>query len=237
MKDKQIEYKNNKYNIKILSYKNNDRLCLKLMKDNECELDITINLNFLPSNSKEYIYINDICKETGLEEILLKQRLIEKVMTINCNYQILDLVKIDLDLLKEYDKAGYQLFEENYSKSKNIFNEIIDETKVIEFFNNDNNVFVTEGTDFVYISKEDIPNYLVSRNKDIEVYDNNGNLIIKTIGYFLDYIEPKLRKEIINELLDLQFNVKEPKMVNFVSPYVADTILYNNIEKEKSFSI
>ena len=140
MEDKKITFKDKEYSIKILSYKNNDRLCLALMQGNDCDQYITVNVEFLPSKSKEYIYINNYCKQSGLEDTLIELGLIEKVGDIACNFYTLDLVKIDLEKLKEYDSTGFKLFEETHSKTKDNFNEIIDESMVNEFLKNDDNV-------------------------------------------------------------------------------------------------
>lgn len=237
MEDKKIIFKDKEYSIKILSYKNNDRLCLALMQGNDCDQYITVNVEFLPSKSKNYIYINNYCKKSGLEDKLIELGLIEKVGDIACNFYTLDLVKIDLEKLKEYDSIGFKLFEETHSKTKDNFNEIIDESIVNEFLKNDDKVTVVEGEDFAYIRKSDIPDYLVLRNKDVKIYDKDGDLVLSTIGCFVDKIMPDLRKELANDLVNLQFNVKEPKTVDFVSSYVADTILYKNLEKNKTIDI
>ena len=71
----------------------------------------------------------------------------------------------------------------------------------------------------------------------VKIYDKDGDLLLSTIGCFVDKIMPDLRKELANDLVNLQFNVKEPKTVDFVSSYIADTILYKNLEKNKTMDI
>lgn len=232
---KKIKFKNQMYNIQIKYYQNNNRLCLRLMDDYELEMNITVNLSSLPSNNNEYIYISDYCKLSGFEEVLIENGLIEKVGSINCNYEVLDLVKVDLIKIQEYDPEGYKEYLDAYTQTKDNFNEIVEKEKVLDILESDDCLTIVEDKDFVYIDKKSLPDYIVMRNKDIQVYDKDGNFLLSTLGFFLDKIDVNFRKEIIDNLLDLQFSNKNCKMVNFVTPYVADSIRYKlNVDKNKS---
>lgn len=113
MKSLKVNNNNNIY-INVITYPDNDRLCIISFKDEHCKEfynDITYNLpNRIIKNFDES-FINSIHRKSGLENELIKQGIIKKVIkSVNYNGQKYDLVKFNIDKLKEYDPIGVEDF-------------------------------------------------------------------------------------------------------------------------------
>ena len=98
----------------VLQYQNNNRIAIisYFANDNDLFADITINLN-LPINNYDEGFINaDINhKEFGIVDLLKKERIIEKSYGMKKNNMgSYELVKFNLEKLKEYDYAGVEKF-------------------------------------------------------------------------------------------------------------------------------
>ena len=107
-----MQYQNNN-RIAIISYFANDNdLSNYEFDDNDLFADITINLN-LPINNYDEGFINaDINhKEFGIVDLLKKEGIIEKSYGMKkYNMGSYELVKFNLEKLKEYDYAGVEKF-------------------------------------------------------------------------------------------------------------------------------
>lgn len=84
---------------------------------------------------------------------------------------------------------------------------------------NNNYVYVDDGIDEIIINKKDISDIIILWNKDLKIYNNKGELIITTIGCFLDRVyeyENKFAftKNILDRLVPLQNNEILPNKVN-----------------------
>ena len=98
----------------VLQYQNNNRIAIisYFANDNDLFADITINLN-LPINNYDEGFINaDINhKEFGIVDLLKKEGIIEKSYGMKKNNMgSYELVKFNLEKLKEYDYAGVEKF-------------------------------------------------------------------------------------------------------------------------------
>lgn len=98
----------------VLQYQNNNRIAIisYFANDNDLFADITINLN-LPINNYDEGFINaDINhKEFGIVDLLKKEGIIEKSYGMKkYNMGSYELVKFNLEKLKEYDYAGVEKF-------------------------------------------------------------------------------------------------------------------------------
>lgn len=97
-----------------MQYQNNNRIAIisYFANDNDLFADITINLN-LPINNYDEGFINaDINhKEFGIVDLLKKEGIIEKSYGMKkYNMGSYELVKFNLEKLKEYDYAGVEKF-------------------------------------------------------------------------------------------------------------------------------
>ena len=234
---KKFIYNDEEYNLVVRSYADNDRLCLMLEnEDGYCA--ITTNISPLPTKNKEYVFINDLCKHSGLEELLINEGILTRIDAIPFNYEVLDFVKVDLDKIKEYDPNGFKEFLSYQEKNKSNFNEIIDENKIKDFIGKDNYVIVIDDDTTILIDKKDVPSYIVSRNKDLLMYDTDGEFLLTTIGCFLDKIDYDYRKEIIDELVDLQFGKIKPNNINYINSSLAEIIKNkDHFDNNKSIKI
>lgn len=104
-----------------------------------------------------------------------------------------------------------------YSKEE-IKNLINDKTRL---------VFVDNGKEEFVARYEDLPDIIVGlnvtygHNQNLKVYDTNDLLILRpiltTIGYFLDYCDQNVRKDIIDRLIALQkdeIEIKDFKIID-----------------------
>lgn len=97
--------------INIGNYLNNRRLAIDCETINEPFSDITINLTDASISSDNESYIDNFTKEIGLEQALIEEGIIEEVICKRkYNYGEYDLVKFNLNKLKEYDEKGYYEF-------------------------------------------------------------------------------------------------------------------------------
>ena len=106
---KKFIYNDEEYNLVVRSYADNDRLCL-MLENEEGYCAITTNILPLPTKNIEYVFINDLCKHSGLEELLINEGFLTRIDAIPFNYEVLDFVKVDLDKIKEYDPDGFKEF-------------------------------------------------------------------------------------------------------------------------------
>ena len=224
---KKFIYNDEEYNLVVRSYADNDRLCL-MLENGEGYCAITTNISPLPTKNIEYVFINDLCKHSGLEELLINEGFLTRIDAIPFNYEVLDFVKVDLDKIKEYDPKGFEKILSYQEKNKTNFNEIIDENKIRDFINKDDHVLVIDDNKSILIDKKDVPSYIVSRNKDLLMYDANGEFLLTTLGCFLDKIDYGYRKDIIDELVDLQFGNKMPNNIDYVNSSLGDLIRNKN---------
>lgn len=108
------KYKNNNLYLTIDSYQNNNRIYIGIETKNGLYADITINLTnmLLPDN---YIFVNnDISSD--LRKFLEEKGIIGKTIeTYQYNMGRYDMVNINFDLLKGYDKEGFNLYKKDKS--------------------------------------------------------------------------------------------------------------------------
>ena len=73
--------------------------------------NITINLPDIPIFNYNEVFINAECKSFGLENKLLEIGIIKDIIKeVPYNYGKYDLVRLDLEKLKEYDPVGFEKY-------------------------------------------------------------------------------------------------------------------------------
>lgn len=106
-------------------------------------------------------------------------------------------------------------------------------------------VYVDNGIDEVVIKYNDLPDFIVDMGINMEyscklkVYNfpsESMTPILTTIGYFLDYCDPDVRKDIIERLIKLQTFEENPKKYKIISEDDLEKT-QNDIRKNMSVKI
>lgn len=115
-----INYKSNDLNLIVDNYINNKTLYLGLVgKDEEYFADITHNLLSVSHNDKNIVYLDSSLSKDLINK-LKRKGLIKNILgEMPCNYGVYKVALIDLDIVKKYDKNGYQRFENEYNSFYN----------------------------------------------------------------------------------------------------------------------
>ncbi len=110
-KKKTIKFKEYELFLQVSQYRNTGNLALLAYTEEEPYGDITINLPGYSVDEDEG-FINSITKDSGLEQQLIKEGIIEEVITtVKYNMGEYDLVAFDMKKLKEYDPKGIEEYE------------------------------------------------------------------------------------------------------------------------------
>ena len=110
-KPKTLKFKGDKLYLQVSQYRNNGNLAILAYTEEEPYGDITINLPGYSVDEDEG-FINSITKDSGLEQQLIKEGIIEEVITtVKYNMGEYDLVAFDMKKLKEYDPKGIEEYE------------------------------------------------------------------------------------------------------------------------------
>ncbi len=121
------KFKFNEYDLyfSIGNYSSNNKLAVSCYTKDEDFSSITINLPTTFSNFIDEAFIDPINKDIGLYKALIDNGIIKEVIKENVLYNMghYDLVRFDLDKLKEYDSKGYQEFFNTLSLEENISKE------------------------------------------------------------------------------------------------------------------
>lgn len=112
MENKTIEYENNNITLKVCNYENNNRLAILAYKtiNDEYYDDITINIPEYHLE-KDEVFLNCTLNNylSNLLKQLKKNEIIEKSLGyITINFAKIEIVKINIEKLKEYDKKGVE---------------------------------------------------------------------------------------------------------------------------------
>lgn len=112
---KRFKFKNYNLTFRINSYSNNNRLAVFCYNKENLYSVLTINLPKVFLNSINEVFIDPINKDIGLYQALIDEGIISEVLSENVPYNMghYDLVKFDLDKLKEFDTKGYYKFLED----------------------------------------------------------------------------------------------------------------------------
>ena len=112
MKEKTLKFKENELFLRVGQYKNTGNIAILAYVKEELYGDITINLSGFSIDKGEG-FINAITKDSGLEKKLIKEGIIEEVITtVNHNKGRYDMVVFNIEKLKEYDPTGVQKYNE-----------------------------------------------------------------------------------------------------------------------------
>lgn len=108
-----------RYYLQVGSYYNSNRLAITVCKDNdEYVEDITVNQPHIELKDDNQILLSNHISN-GVKYLLLDRGIISKTLEIkecgNIKYQV---VNVDLEKLKEYDKEGVEAFLENHEGYK-----------------------------------------------------------------------------------------------------------------------
>ena len=114
MESKKVKSEHGDLDLKIYNYDSNGRLAILLYKeDGELYSDLTINLHDMIINSTGEAYLSSDMQSLSKKIIddLKKDGVIEKSMGFyKYNYGEYELVRFNLDKLKEYDPDGFEKF-------------------------------------------------------------------------------------------------------------------------------
>ena len=123
-----------------------------------------------------------------------------------------DLVNVNFDELKNYDEKGVEEYLKDHIKTKNN-GKYYTKNELKEIINDKERlVYVECENDELIVKYKDIPDVIVGLNDklgfvDLKVYDyDNYDFsypLLTTTGYFLDYCESEVRKDIIDRLENL----------------------------------
>lgn len=131
MKEPLMNYKGEDLYLVIANYIDNGRLYMGLENaDGENFCDITINLSDVPEIGDMVVFLNgDISSE--LKKELRNIGLISKpIQQMPYNYGLYDIVIVNREALKDYDKDEYKKFEEYYNSKNRIIDKEDNETEI-----------------------------------------------------------------------------------------------------------
>lgn len=98
--------------LRVTKYVDNGYLAIFAYTRDELYGDLTVNLSDF-SFDKNKGFVNAITKDLGLEEKLIEEGIIKRVITtVNYNMGKYDFVEFDLEKLKEYDPEGVKQYQE-----------------------------------------------------------------------------------------------------------------------------
>ena len=131
MREPLMNYRGEDLYLVMANYVDNGRLYLGLEneeRENYC--DITINLSDIPEIGDMVVFLNgDISSE--LKKELRNIGLISKpIQQMPYNYGLYDIVIVNRDALKDYDKEEYKKFEEYYNSKNGIIVKDNNETEI-----------------------------------------------------------------------------------------------------------
>lgn len=112
------KFKGDNLYLTIASYQNNNRIYIGIETEEELYEDVTINLSDMYLLDDDYIFVNaDMTSD--LRSFLEEKGIIgETFTTIQYNMGRYDMVKVNFNILKEYDPKGFEEYEK-YNKSTN----------------------------------------------------------------------------------------------------------------------
>ena len=121
-KMKSFKFKNQDLFLEIGTYAYNNYLAVMCNTADEPYGVITINLPGMYLESKDEAFIDPINKDCGLLQTLIDEGIIKKVIKKNVQYNMgkYDLVKFDMDKLKEYDPKGYAKYLKDINYDEDI---------------------------------------------------------------------------------------------------------------------
>lgn len=98
--------------LKIGAYAYSDRLAILSNTVDGIYSNVTVNLPELYLDSINEAFIDSMCKDCGLYQALIDNGIIKEVIKEKVPYNMgrYDLVKFDMDKLREYDPKGYETF-------------------------------------------------------------------------------------------------------------------------------
>lgn len=117
---KKLKFDNEKLILKIGSYESNGKLAILAFTSEEPYADITINLPgfYLKRNEG---FIDSITKDCGLEQKLLEEGIIEKIVKkVKYNFQEYDLAVFNMDKLNEYDSVGMSEYKKRLENEEEL---------------------------------------------------------------------------------------------------------------------
>lgn len=95
----------------ISRYENNNRLAILAQTKEEPYCDVTINLPEINLDMDSIVAINSDCKYSGLDKELIKENIIESVLsTIQYNWGQYDIAYINIEKLYEFDPEGFEKY-------------------------------------------------------------------------------------------------------------------------------
>ena len=113
-KIKTLNFKGDELYIEVGQYMNNNRIAVCACTEEDYYGDITKNLPNAILENENGGFISEYIKTSGLEDRLLKEGIIEKVIgTVQYNMGQYDEVLFNLEKLKEYDRKGVERFLQN----------------------------------------------------------------------------------------------------------------------------
>ena len=100
---KKIKFNGKQYNISVYRYYNG-KIKLKYENKTECH-DITLNLDDVYLIDGK-VLLDPFIEKIGLIKVLIKNRIIRDVTSINYDYIDIPTAKVNMGILKQYDRKG-----------------------------------------------------------------------------------------------------------------------------------
>lgn len=184
-----------------------------------------------------------LCEFLSKETIdkLVKLDIISKpIKKKQYNMGTYDLVNVNFDELKKYDEKGVEEYLKDHIKTKNKKKngKYYTKDELKEIINDKERlVYVECENDELIVKYKDIPDVIVSLNDklgfvDLKVYDyDNSDFsypLLTTTGYFLDYCDSEVRKDIIDRLENLMMGGAKVKKYKIVDEDMYDELKIDN---------
>lgn len=108
MKRKTLNIDGKEIYLTITRYESNNRLAILAETKEEYYCDVTVNLPECNLDIETMVAIDSDCKNSGLEEKLIKEGIIDCVLyTMPYNFGEYDIAFMNLEKLYEYDPEGF----------------------------------------------------------------------------------------------------------------------------------
>ena len=233
---KSIKLHDGEYYLSVYNYAYNNRLYLGINdSDGNIVQDLSVNLPEIPILRNQTIALSDSVSNKSIDTLVQLGIITKPIKKIQYNMSSVNLVNVNFEKLKEYDSEGLENYLNNISNQKG-------EKLNRNFYSSDEiKQLLKQGVNLVYvdykdkleiIKYDDIADAIIDINRqkfptDIKIYNYKSfedGPIVTTIGPFLNYCNPTVRKDIIARLINLQIENKEVKNYKIIDEELIDDV-------------
>ena len=241
--EKTINLYGKKNYLKVYKYAVNNNLCLEV-EDKNGNVVQGLSINLIDNIKYDQIFLCEFLSKETIDKLVKLDIISKPIKKKQYNMGTYDLVNVNFDELKKYDEKGVEEYLKDHIKTKNKKKngKYYTKDELKEIINDKERlVYVECENDELIVKYKDIPDVIVSLNDklgfvDLKVYDyDNSDFsypLLTTKGYFLDYCDSEVRKDIIDRLENLMLGGAKVKKYKIVDEDMYDELKIDN-EKER----